>query len=92
MIAQYDPASIAFANQVSRFSYDTRGIAPPQGAATLYAVALIAGFAVECVVLGVLIRLGYAGYLRRRRPNYLDTLSRRSRRLSISIVLPSSTR
>ena len=58
VLTTYDPLGFQFAQVLLPMFFDLRGIAPPPGASAVFEVLLVAGFAVQCFIMGLAISEG----------------------------------
>ncbi|MEO8663435.1 MAG: hypothetical protein ABI693_33575 [Bryobacteraceae bacterium] len=56
LLTTYDPVAYAFAERLASLFYDPKRIAPGPGEAELFEIALVFGFAMECLLVGLAVR------------------------------------
>jgi hypothetical protein len=56
LLTTYDPVAYAFAERFASLFYSPKRIAPGPGEAQIFEVALIFGFAIECLLVGLAVR------------------------------------
>lgn len=55
LLTTYDPGAFWFAEMVTPLFFDQRRIAPVPGEAAAFEALLIAGFAIECLLIGMVV-------------------------------------
>ena len=56
LLTTYDPVAYVFAESFASLFYDPKRIAPGPGEAQIFEIALVFGFGVECLLVGLAVR------------------------------------